>query len=1306
MNEDGSPSATIYVRLGKPLALIAYLAMTPRRTATRARLCDLLWGDRPDPEARTQLRQTIWQIRTALGADSLATVGDLVSLAVSVEVDAEKFVEALSAGRILNALELYEGDFFASYAAPGAREFEDWAEGERTRFRSMFVQAADASARDALDKGRIAEAASIGKRLREQDPFGQTGWRILIESRVLANDRIGALAEAAHFNVWLEKQEISAEPSTLAILASLRNIDPEKAADRSHEISSELVGREREFGQLQEAWRRASHTTGVRLHISAPPGLGKTRLLADFATRLRLARAVVIDVRANPGERRLAFSFVAAIAAKLAELPGACGVSPQTAATLVTLNPTLSNLFPHASAHAVPLDARRCGLALLELASSASEEDPFALLLDDLHWSDPESTSALSLVFARCGDQRILVVTSARPNHYDTHESVTANSIILEPLQRDAIRQMAGSIAQIPNEGWANRFIDGVADSTKGNPLLALQLIRHLVDTATVTIHNDTWKCSDEATLESALSQTNVVASRLSQLGSHQKKVIEAAAVAGVPLPIGALAGIAGLPAKETEDLLVQLEVEGFIARQDRAFVLAHDSIQESILDSLSSPEKALLSREIGSRLSSGQDVSLLRVALTQLVSGNDWEGATALTERLLRLSRNYSGSVAERVDLLLGGTVGTTVSQNIVRRLPLRIRRPALLRAAFAMTALFALSAVTLLAVSSREEIQSDDPELLLFRKTEANGVPVSAVQLSAKDWDATKPLKVNNESLVGRLRSWSHRPRQFAARPGTRSWATYRTYNDSGGGEIDLDDVNAGTRRLTFRKGEDIVGSFSPDGKKLVFLSSQWSKKGWGSLAIFDMQSGAISRISGDSDRIINPLWSPDGTRIAFTRATQPTTCVVNVDGSGLHCVPGTIGSATGWWNSRQLLIGMADDEFGRTAKIVDVATGSIQSLEVEASDLSIDPSGRWVLLRQGKNQKEFLWMIAPVGRPKEIRTVTFAGDPPFDVRFATPHLADNFINAIEIQSPVSTPLMRGVPYQFRVIGRSLKGRELPVESVQWTASPGGEVTSEGLFVARDTGVVSITASAGGWRTASVSVRVAGQASTTLVVETWDSGWRNRWIPFGEPGPVVSERKGTKAFATNGDDDYLSGAYSRFSIAAEKGIAVDFDLSTPITATQWQEIIVSVGAVSDSSGLAKWNSRRGYISQFFDDGACSFYFPGGEGQRAWARQDWFPGLQLTDPRLAEKIASGARYTVRLQLFPDGRCGLAINRHALSAINLVLRNDNPRKLLIEGKNVGSKLLLYPLRVRSGVPDDVDWSRLSYNGSRWVRIRP
>ena len=79
----GSP-VTIPTR--KAQALLAYLSLSPGQAHPRDKLASLLWTEASPAAARNALRQTLFVLRRALGADhraALMVTGDALTLSVS-----------------------------------------------------------------------------------------------------------------------------------------------------------------------------------------------------------------------------------------------------------------------------------------------------------------------------------------------------------------------------------------------------------------------------------------------------------------------------------------------------------------------------------------------------------------------------------------------------------------------------------------------------------------------------------------------------------------------------------------------------------------------------------------------------------------------------------------------------------------------------------------------------------------------------------------------------------------------------------------------------------------------------------------------------------------------------------------------------------------------------------------------------------------------------------------------------------------------------------------------------------------------
>ena len=100
-------------------------------------------------------------------------------------------------------------------------------------------------------------------------------------------------------------------------------------------------------------------------------------------------------------------------------------------------------------------------------------------------------------------------------------------------------------------------------------------------------------------------------------------------------------------------------------------------------------------------------------------------------------------------------------------------------------------------------------------------------------------------------------------------------------------------------------------------------------------------------------------------------------------------------------------------------------------------------------------------------------------------------------------------------------------------------------------------------------------------------------------------------------------------------------------------------------------------------------------EGRRGATRAGLRGGIsrEVDLSAIAATLRSGAWWTLRLQIFPDGRCGIAINGDVIWLSNDPITLDTPYRLWLGEESAGVRLLHGPLTVWSGVRTDVRWGR-------------
>jgi DNA-binding SARP family transcriptional activator/Tfp pilus assembly protein PilF len=203
--DDGQEVRSVLVQ-PKQVALLAYLALVnPERFHRRDVLVALFWPDLAAERARAALRNGLYRLRQALGAEIVETRGaDEVRLAPgSVWCDAIVFTDAVAGGRLGEAVTLYGGDLLAGLYVPGAPEVEHWLDRERERLRQSAARAGWALAEREIASGDVAAGAAHARWAAEREPGSEAGLRRLMSMLERAGDLDGALSAYARFAAWL-----------------------------------------------------------------------------------------------------------------------------------------------------------------------------------------------------------------------------------------------------------------------------------------------------------------------------------------------------------------------------------------------------------------------------------------------------------------------------------------------------------------------------------------------------------------------------------------------------------------------------------------------------------------------------------------------------------------------------------------------------------------------------------------------------------------------------------------------------------------------------------------------------------------------------------------------------------------------------------------------------------------------------------------------------------------------------------------------------------------------------------------------
>jgi DNA-binding SARP family transcriptional activator/WD40 repeat protein len=1267
---------------GKPLALITFLAFAPRRTATRDQLCDLLWSDRDLASAKPQLRNAIYTLKPIVGEGFIDSATHSITLLGELEVDALELVAAIQNGRPEDAVDLYRGDFIERYVANGAQRFEEWAAVERARLRSMFVRSTAMIARRSLDSGRFTDAIRLARAVRLHDPEEEAGWRLLLESTLAAGDLISAQTTADEFELWLRDEGRTPEPASISILKAARRRDaaPPNGAPASEHLVAELTGREREFALLNQLWERARTGTARHAHIIGPGGHGKTRLVTDFIRRLRAGRDRSVYLKANFGERFILYSVASTLAQLLSELPGARGISDASARVLITLNPEIASNLRADGATSDRIEPLQVGHALHELAAAVAYEHPLVIVIDDLQWCDARSREALTILT----NQHVLFITTSRPRHSGTG-GFTDDSVHvpLAPLGVPDVRQLIGSIAPLPDEPWTTEFAEQMHRASHGSPLSIIELLKLAVDEGALKYSRDGWSVTGAERLRDALGRGSPIERRLRAISPEELRTIRVIALAGLPLPQPLVLAASRLGEHVATRSLAYLERRDLIALVSDGWVPAHDALGETVVASIAPEERHAHNAALGRAMAMSTETEWVRASVEHLADAELWHEAAASVARVLKSERVRLDQLPATVSSLLGSHSSEVNVERVRRALPIAVRAPRLLRSAIAATLMLLAGAGYLTAARVFSE-DAPPQATLVIATSDGAGARVHRVPLRLDDWHAGDPITVRGRGEAFARYLWND---HAAAHPRTGAWAATVVYPDSGESEIAIVAADGTSRRLTHARGQDRVGSFSPDGSKLAILTTRWSADGSSGIAILDVASRAISRIipNGTGHSV---AWSPDGTQLAYSLTGDATNqvCIVGVDGQGNSCrTVESFGISTiGWISPTRIIFASHTQSVGRTW-VIDLETGDVAPIHGGAIE-RIDASGRWALFH-GRTG----WYLAPTSQPQLSRPVQLPGGSRPRPTFAVASWK-GYLDTVSIDVPNGAAI-RGVPHKLVAHGRTADGRNIEPHQLRWAiVGPSrAHIDETGTLLSPDTGIVTVGLSAGGWRTTTARIRVIDVKPELIVDERWSPDWTNRWRAFGEPLPLVSQRADSSWLSINGDDRYFSGVYFILPLDASRGLTLEMDLSTPITRDKWQTIHAGFFGVEPQNPISKWDHKTGYPAPFLSQRtSCVLSYPAGEGPGNVERPEWMPRYRELVGERATELRTGKWFRYKLVVTPDRRCSFIINDR-LVWTQAAPVGESRFHVLLQGNSVDTDIRVGRLRVWRGVAGPVDW---------------
>lgn len=211
--DDGHSLANILSQK-KRVALLCYLAARePRAFVQRHAVAAMFWPDSTEDRARNALRNALHYLRTTLHPDLILTHGD-EEIALDPNIiwcDVAHFESLVKAGRLDEALTLYNGEFLDGFLPGDLPDFNDWVDRRRRTITHLAIDAARQLAFDQSEE-HPREALQWTRKWTELAPYEEPAMRAHVQMLMRNGDRAGAIEAYELWEARLAK-DLAAAPS-------------------------------------------------------------------------------------------------------------------------------------------------------------------------------------------------------------------------------------------------------------------------------------------------------------------------------------------------------------------------------------------------------------------------------------------------------------------------------------------------------------------------------------------------------------------------------------------------------------------------------------------------------------------------------------------------------------------------------------------------------------------------------------------------------------------------------------------------------------------------------------------------------------------------------------------------------------------------------------------------------------------------------------------------------------------------------------------------------------------------------------
>jgi DNA-binding NarL/FixJ family response regulator len=357
--------------------------------------------------------------------------------------------------------------------------------------------------------------------------------------------------------------------------------------------SSTMVGRDADLAVLHRGFGNAVDGAPTALLVEGEAGIGKSRLLREFAAEVADRADVHVGWCLDLGAARTPYGPLTGILRSLVATVGADEVREAVGVGAEALGMLLPELV------SVPTERERTSPerlrdAIATLIETAASRAPQVLIVEDLHWADESTLAILSFLLRTLTRGRVLLLLSCRTDDVRRGDAVSRfiaeasrarllERIALQRLEADAVRTLAEQITGHPLSDGA---LERVQERAEGVPFFVEEIAG----------------CT-AGPLPDGLR--DILLARFDRLGDDARRVVQVASGAERPLAHPLLVRLADLTEVRLDDALREAMGSGILVISDDLYRFRHALLREAVHADLLPGERSRLHRSYAETLES-----------------------------------------------------------------------------------------------------------------------------------------------------------------------------------------------------------------------------------------------------------------------------------------------------------------------------------------------------------------------------------------------------------------------------------------------------------------------------------------------------------------------------------------------------------------------------------------------------------------------------------------------------------------------------------------------------------------------------